>query len=62
MIETITDDLNCDSQDLALHTVMSDGVATVSRALGGANKRRTLALSPGYVNYPDSSRSLGFPL
>jgi hypothetical protein len=34
----------CDSQDLALHTVMSDGVATVRQTLGGANKRRTLAL------------------
>jgi hypothetical protein len=24
----------CDSQDLALHTVMSDGVATVKQSLG----------------------------
>ena len=29
---------------------------------GGANKRRTLALWPGYVNYPDSADRLAFPV
>ena len=44
--------IRCDSQDLASHTVMSDGSPLSGRPLGGANKRRTLALSPGYINYP----------
>ena len=36
-----------DSQDLTLRAVMSDGVAAVRQTLGlGANKRRTLVLTP----------------
>jgi hypothetical protein len=42
----------CDNQDLTVHTMMSDGVATVGQTVfsvaAGANKRCTLALSPGY--------------
>ncbi len=42
--------LKCDSQDLTLHTVLSDRVAPLSGRLfsvaHGANKRRTLAPSP----------------
>lgn len=38
----------CDNQDLTMHTMMSDGVATVRQTVfsvaAGANKRRTLAL------------------
>jgi hypothetical protein len=42
----------CDSQDLALHTVMSDGVAAVKQPLGwGAKGRRKLVQTPAYVTY-----------
>ena len=36
----------CDSQDLTLHAVLSDGDNLSGRPLGGANKRRKLVLTP----------------
>src|ERR1700736_2459008 len=42
----------CDSQDLALHSVMSDGVATVSQTLGwGAKRLRKLMQTPVNDSY-----------
>jgi hypothetical protein len=41
-----------DSQDLALHSVMSDGVATVRQTLGwGAKGLRKLVQTPDFVNH-----------
>jgi hypothetical protein len=46
----------CDSQDVALHSGMSDGVATVSQTLGwGAKGLRKLVQTPDFANYASSA-------
>jgi hypothetical protein len=52
---------SCDSQDLTLQAILSNGVATVRQTLRRmframaaerAKKRHKLVLTPGYINYP----------
>jgi len=55
----------CDSRDLTLQAILSNGVATVRQTLRRtfnamaaerAKKRRKLVLTPDYINYPVNSR------